>query len=447
VSSSLAGGSHPLGLLTDLYELRMAQTYLREGMTAPATFSLYIRPDRARPWLLAAGLPRVFDALERFRFGAAEVAYLRVGLGFSHGFLSWLRDYEPAGAVVAVPEGTVLLADEPLLEVTGPLPHVQVLETLLMNVVHHSTVIATKAARCVVAARGAALADFGARRAHGVESALEAARVSHLAGFDSTSNLAAGRAFGIPVVGTMAHSFIQAFDDELVAFRSFAQDHPGNVVLLVDTYDTLDGVDLAADVGRWLQQRGERLAGIRLDSGDLDALAREARDRLDAAGLTDASIFASGGLDEFAIRDLRASGAPIDAYGVGTALTTSRDHPASDIAFKLVSYDGVARAKYSEGKVLLPGPKQVYRSDDPRSDVLGTRDESLPGRPLLEPVWRDGHVLVDHDPLASRERVHAELDALPEAWRDPDGPREVPRPAISPGLQRLAAATRERDLR
>lgn len=443
---SSLGDHRPLGLFTDLYELRMAQTYLREGLDADATFSLYIRPDRARPWLLAAGLPRAIEALEAFRYGDEELAYLRDTFSFSEEFLDWLRDLEPSGTLHAVPEGTVLLADEPLLEFTGPLPFAQLLETLLMNVVHVSTVLATKAARCVVAAEGRTLADFGARRAHGLETANEAARAAYLAGFEGTSNVEAGRRYGIPVIGTMAHSFIQAFDTEVDAFRAFADDHPENVILLVDTYDTLDGVDNAIEVGRELRERGGSLAGIRLDSGDLDALARESRQRLDQAGFEDARIFASGGMDEWSMHELLEGGAPIDAFGVGTSLTTSRDRPAVDIAYKLVAYDGVPRAKYSEGKVLLPGPKQVFRTGDPTTDVMTVRDEELEGRALLELAWRDGDGMVPTDLESARHRAGEQLAQLPGAWRYPDGPDELPAPTISATLQDRAEATREREL-
>lgn len=435
-----------LGLMTDLYELRMAQTYLGAGMTGEASFSLYIRPSPERPWFVTAGLHRLYALLDRFRYGDAEIDYLAEGHGFSDDFLGWLSELQVTGRVVAVPDGTVVLGDEPLLEITAPLPVGQLLETAIMNVMHFSTVVATKAARCVVAAEGRLLADFGARRAHGIEAAVEAARAAYLAGFDATSNVEAGRRFGIPVAGTMAHSLIQAYDDEVQAFRAFARDHPGNATLLVDTYDTLEGVEAAIAVGRELQERGEELNGIRLDSGDLAGLAVESRRKLDAAGFEGARIFASGGIDEWRIAELVGSGAPIDAFGVGTGLTTSRDRPAEDIAYKLVEYDGRARAKYSEGKVLRPGRKQVFRSGGPDTDVMGTRDDELEGDVLLLPAWRDGQRLLDVDLADARDRAAAQLERLPAAWRHPDGPEEAPRPRISPALEELTREVRKHEL-
>lgn len=436
----------PLGLFTDMYELRMAQTYLRNDMTAPATFSLYIRPDRARPWLMAAGIDRALDVLDAFRYGSDEIDHLAETADLGDDFLGWLAELEITGVVHAVPDGTVVLGDEPLLEFTGPLPVGQLLETALMNVVHLSTVVATKAARCVIAAQGRELADFGARRAHGLEASLEAARAAFLAGVDATSNVEAGRRFGIPVVGTMAHAFVQAFEDEREAFRAFAADHPGHSVMLVDTYDTIEGVRRAIDVGHELRARGADLAGVRLDSGDLGSLARESRRLLDDAGFPDARIMASGAMDEWRIAELVGSGAPIDAFGVGTSVVTSRDHPASDIAYKLVEYDGQAKAKYSTGKSLLPGAKQVYRGSGPHEDVLGRRDDDVAGAPLLRPCWRDGQRTDERSSGAARELAADQLAALPEDWRRPDGPDEVPVPDVSPALRQLAVETRREQI-
>jgi nicotinate phosphoribosyltransferase len=435
------GSGQPLGLVTDLYELRMVETCLADDLTAPATFSLYIRPTRARPWFLAAGIGRALDVLERFTYGAEELAYLR-SIGLGSDLLDWLEDYAFTGEVRAVEEGTIVLADEPLLEVTASLPVAMLIETALLNVVQLSTVIATKAARCAIAAEGRALADFGLRRAHGLEAGVEAARAAYVGGVGATSNVEAGRRYGIRVVGTMAHSFIQAREDELAAFRSFARDHPADAILLVDTYDTVNGVRNAIRVGVEMARRGEQLDGIRLDSGDLGVLAVEARRMLDEAGHADARIFASGGLDEFVIHDLVTAGAPIDAFGVGTALTVSRDHPACDIVYKLVAYDGDPRAKYSTDKVLLPGAKQVVRGDGPASDVLALRDEDHPGEALLAPVWRGGERLLGGDLESARERAVGQLAGLPDAWRDPDGPPEPPTPRISPGLADLAERLR-----
>lgn len=426
-----------LGLATDLYELRMAQTCLRHGMTEPATFSLYVRASTQRPWLLAAGAAHVLQLLERFRYGPSELEYL-ASQGFGDDLLSWLEAVEPAGEVWAVPEGTVVLADEPLVEVTAPLPWAMLLETTMLSVVQFSTVIATKAARCSLAARGKALADFGFRRAHGLHAGIEAARAAYVGGVTTTSNVEAGRRYGIPVVGTMAHAFVQAFDEEVAAFRAFAFDHPDNAIMLVDTYDTVGGVRNAITVGRELREEGADLNGIRLDSGDLVTLAKESRALLDEAGFHDAQIFASGGVDEYRITELLDAGAPIDAFGVGTALTVSRDHPALDIVYKLVEYAGDPRAKYSAGKVLLPGAKQVFRHGSPAEDIIAVRGEDLPGDTLLEPIWRDGEPAAVDGLEAARERAAAQLEQLPDGWRRSKFGEEPPRPRLSPGLQELA---------
>lgn len=435
----------PLGLFTDLYELRMAETCLREGMTAPAVFSLYIRPSPERPWMLAAGTQRALEFLEEYTFGPAEIDYL-ASQGFSDEVLAWLDGLEPNGEVWAVEDGTVVLGNEPLLEVTAPLPLAMLLETGLLNVVQYPTLVATKAARCSLAAQGRAIVDFGLRRAHGLETGVEAARAAYIGGCDSTSDVEAGRRFGIPIAGTMAHSYIQAWEDELDAFRAFARDHPGSAVMLVDTYDTLDGVRNAIIVGHELRERGEHLDGVRLDSGDLHELACESRRLLDDAGLEQARIFASGGVDEYVIHDLVSRSSPIDAFGVGTALTVSRDHPAFDIVYKLVEYDGEPHAKYSEGKTSLPGAKQVFRNGSPESDVIGRREESGPGDPLLAAVWRDGKTLSTFDLEETRERARDQLQRLPEDWRRPHAPDEPLEPAISEALQRLADDVRSREL-
>ncbi|MBW3562060.1 MAG: nicotinate phosphoribosyltransferase [Actinobacteria bacterium] len=441
-------GPGPLGLFTDLYELRMAATCLLHGETAPATFSLYVRPDAARPWMLHAGTSAVLDLLDRFSFGQDELDYLASdAIGLEEGALEWLADLELTGELWAVPDGTLVLGDEPLMEFTGPLPQAMLLETAIMAVAGFPTLIATKAARCHVVAEGAQLADFGARRAHGLEAGLEAARSAYIGGVGATSNVEAGRRFGIPVVGTMAHSFIQAYDDEVAAFTDFAEDHPGNAIMLVDTYDTLDGVRHAITVGERLRERGQELTGVRLDSGDLAQLARESRKLLDEAGFDEAQIFASGGMDEFEIRRLLAQErAPIDAFGIGTSLTTSRDHPAFDIVYKLVEYDGIPRAKYSEGKTLLPGAKQVFRPGGADTDVLGRRDDDVGGRPLLQAAWRDGRRLIDTDLEGARSRAERELEGLPSDWRDPAWPHEAPGPRVSPALADLAEQVREREL-
>lgn len=434
-----------LGLHTDLYELRMAASCLRHDLTAPATFSLYIRPNRARPWYLAAGIGAALEVIERFTYGPAEIDYLS-GVGLPGELLEWLAGLEPTGEMWAVPEGTVVLAQEPLLEFTAPLPQAMLLETALINVVQLPTLIATKAARCTLAADGRLLADFGFRRAHGLEAGIEAARAASLGGVGATSNVEAGRRFGIRVTGTMAHSFVQAVGDEERAFRMFAADHPDNSILLVDTYDSPAGIRNAIIIADEMAGRGEQLSGVRLDSGDLGVLAGQARRMLDEAGHTDVKIFASGGVDEHVIARLVADDAPIDAFGIGTALTVSKDHPAFDIVYKLVSYDGQPRAKYSEGKVLLPGPKQVFRRDGPHTDVLACRDEQQEAEALLEPMWQDGKRMGDVDLETARQRAATELEQLPAGWRRPDGPADTPLPAVSDQLSRRTEQRRHEDL-
>jgi nicotinate phosphoribosyltransferase len=437
----------PLGLHTDLYELRMAQTCLRAGMTGPATFSLYIRPEQRRPWFLAGGLLRALEVIRDFTFGPEELAYLRAE-GFSSALLDWLESLQPSGEIWAVPEGTVMLADEPVLEVTAPLPQALLWETALINVVQQTTLIATKAARCVLAAQGRTVVDFGFRRAQGLETGIAAARAAYLGGIDATSNVEAARRYGIPASGTMAHALIQAFGDERAAFSAFAADHPDHAILLVDTYDTLEGVRRAIEVGHVLRERGSDLKGIRLDSGDLTELSRASRRLLDEAGFTAAVIIVSGRMDEYRITELVAAGAPIDGFGVGSSMMVSADKPTLDIVYKLVAYDGEPRAKYSEDKVLLPGPKQVYRDGSPASDVLATRDEAaLGGEPLLAPVWRDGDVLCELDLEGARARAAAQIAALPAGWQTPAGPRHAPRPQVSEALAAQAAAVREQELR
>lgn len=445
MSSGLHGSGRPLGLCTDLYELRMAQACLQQQITETATFSLYIRPDERRPWFLAGGIEHALEVIAGFSYQDEELDYLR-GLGFAEELLDWLAGLDPVGEVWSVAEGTVVLADEPLLEVTAPLPQAMLWETALMNVVQRTTVLASKAARCRLAADGRMLTDFGFRRAQGLETGVEAARAAYLGGFDSTSNVEAARRYGIPATGTMAHSFVQAFDDEVAAFEAFAHAHPEHSILLVDTYDTMQGVRRAIEVGRRMREQGADLKGVRLDSGDLGDYARRTREALDEAGFPDAKIIASGGIDEFQIAELASSGAPIDGFGVGTSLTVSKDRPALDIAYKLVAYDGRPRAKYSEGKVLLPGAKQVHRDGSPDTDVLTGRDEPSPGgQPLLAPVWRDGSRLCSFDLQDARARATEQLAALPEAWRSPEPYDEPPRPRVSNRLADLAREIRERE--
>ncbi len=409
-----AAGASPL--LVDLYELTMAQAYVAEGMAeTPATFSLFCRTlPRGWGYLLAAGLEDALTLLEGLEFADADLAYLeRTGL-FGDELLDRLRRFRFGGQVRALPEGTPVFPQEPLLEVTAPLIEAQLVETALLNRLHFQTLVASKASRCVESARGRRLVDFSLRRSPGAEAGLKVARASYLAGFDATSNVLAGREYGIEIAGTMAHSFVQCFDEEAEAFRAFARSYP-DAVLLVDTYDTLAGTRRAIEVARELAARGRRLAGVRLDSGDLAALSLSVRRLLDRAGFADATILASGGIDEHEIERLVAAGAAIDGFGVGTKMGVSAGAPSLDMAYKLVAFDGQPRLKLSEGKATLPGSKQVWRRAG--FDTLDLEGERHAGEPLLRPVMTNGRRLW-HEPLAaSRERALRMRAELPPQVR------------------------------
>ena len=356
----LSGSS--AALFTDMYQLTMAQAYVAEGMLQPATFSLFYRnlPDD-RNYILSCGVEDVVDFLCELRFGDDDLAYLDDTGEFSNAFLDFLADFRFTGEVHALPDGTPAFPQEPLLEVTAPAPEAQIVETWLMNQMHVQSVLATKAARIVHSANGRAVLDFGLRRIHGADNGLKAARAFHVAGVTATSNVLAGRVYGVPISGTMAHSYIQAHDSEMDAFRKFAAEFP-ETVLLVDTYDTVQGVKNVVRLARELGD-GFRVKGIRLDSGELVELSGKARRILDSAGLDNLDIFASGGLNEFEIRDMLDQGAPIDGFGVGTAMGVSSDAPDLDIAYKLVEYAGRGRMKLSTGKPTLPGaPLQARRA-------------------------------------------------------------------------------------
>jgi len=434
-----------LALLTDLYELNMAASYLRRGMTAPATFSLFVR-NLPEGWgfLVACGLDRCLEFLETFRFSDEDLDYLRAEPGYPEETLEAFAALRFTGEVRAVPEGRVLFPDEPVLEVTAPLPEAQLVETYLLNQVTYQTAVASKAARCRLAAPGAAMVDFSFRRVHGVEASLAVARATAMVGFSATSNVEAARTLGLRATGTMAHSYVEAFPNELEAFRAFAEDFPDRVILLVDTYDTARGVEHAIEVARELEARGGALAGIRLDSGDLAQLAKEARRALDAAGLEGVQILASGGLDEHEIARLASAGAPIDAYGVGTKIGVAEDAPALDSVYKLVGYGGEPVAKLSTAKATLPGPKQVWRVRDEARDVIGLATEVGPGNgePMLVDVMRRGQRM-QRDSLAdATARFDAEIHGLPGSLRT-----LAPRPyrvGLTPALSRLSAEVRDR---
>jgi nicotinate phosphoribosyltransferase len=417
---SHADGLDASALLTDLYELTMLQAYFDRGMRAQAVFELFFRrlPPQ-RNFLMAAGLVQALRYLETLRFTGTDIETLRRTGLFHDEFLAWLAKLRFTGDVDAMPEGTVLFADEPLVRVTASLPEAQFVESRLVNILHFQTLIASKAARCVLAAPGKTLVDFGMRRAHGAEAAIFAARASYLAGFAGTATVIAKQLFDIPVFGTMAHSFVQAHDSELGAFEHFARAHRGPLVLLIDTYDTEAAAARIVELARRLADKP--IAAVRLDSGDLDLLARRVRARFDAAGLSDIEIFASGNLDEHRIADLVRRDAPIDAFGIGTSLDVSADAPALDCVYKLEEYAGRPRRKRSTGKATWPGRKQVYRrrleSGEFAGDVLTLDADSQSGEPLLRPVMRAGKVVAPQSLAASRDRARAELTALPEPLR------------------------------
>jgi nicotinate phosphoribosyltransferase len=436
---AVGAGREELGLFTDLYELTMLQAYLEEDLTEEAVFSLFVRrlPKR-RNFLLACGLGTVLDYLEALHFSDGDIAYLASLEKFSDRFLEWLRQFRFTGEVHAVAEGTPVFANEPILEVTAPLPQAQLVETFVMNQIHLQTVLASKAQRVVSAAQGRPVVDFGPRRMHGIDAALKAARAFHIAGVAATSNVLAGKQYGVPVAGTMAHSYIQAHGDEAAAFRAFASLYP-DTVLLVDTYDTLAGVRKVIDLAGVLGDDFD-IRAVRLDSGDLAQLAKQSRRLLDDAGLHTVEIFASGGLDEDEIARLLQSGAPIDGFGVGTRMGVSKDAPALDIAYKLCEYAGQGRLKLSTGKPVLPGRKQVFRVCEGAHavrDVIARVGQELPGRPLLMPVMRGGKRLaaaaVDLD--GARDHARKEIARLPDRISaitpaDPPYPVEVS-PALS----------------
>ncbi|MDP2344385.1 MAG: nicotinate phosphoribosyltransferase [Deltaproteobacteria bacterium] len=410
-----------VALLTDLYELTMAQAYWAEHMNEQAVFSLFFRRLPARRcFALACGLDDVLAALEGLRFSRRSLdALARLAL-FHDDFLRHLEDVHFTGSVRALSEGSVVFADEPLLEISAPLLEAQLVESFVINQVHMQTVLASKAARVVLAAAGRRVVDFGMRRIHGSDAALKGARAFFVAGVHATSNVLAATAYGIPAAGTMAHSYVQAHASERAAFEAFLSLYPA-ATLLVDTYDTQRGVAIVVELAADPRFRS-RIRALRLDSGDLLALSLDARRTLDAAGLTDIEIFASGGLDEDRVAALVAAGAPIDGFGVGTAMGVSDDAPLLDMAYKLVEYAGVGCLKTSPGKQTLPGPKQVFRTERDgvfERDVIATPDESMPGRPLLQTVMAQGvRTAAGRGSLVeARERARVEIARLPARLR------------------------------
>lgn len=412
-------------LLTDLYQLTMVQAYLEQGMNEVAVYEFFVRRlPESRNFLVAAGLESVLDFLESVRFSAEELAWLESTRRFNRRLLDYLAGFRFSGDTHAMPEGTVFFADEPILRVTAPIPMAQLVETRLINLLHYQTLAASKAARITLAAPDKLLVEFGLRRAHGAEAGLLAARASYLAGFHGTSDVLAGMRYGIPSYGTMAHSFIQAHDDEETAFLHFARTFP-DTVLLIDTYDTEKAAQKITRLARQLKEEGIAIKSVRIDSGDLGAHAVRVRRILDEGGCADIGIFASGNLDEHLIRDLVKQGAPIGGYGVGTRLVTSSDAPYLDCAYKLQEYAGLPRRKRSEGKATWPGRKQVYRvcrhGGQMEHDVLTLEEDNQDGEPLIATVMKDGLRLQPSPPLSQvRERTLAQLAHLPLALQKLD---------------------------
>ena len=407
-------------LLTDLYQLTMLEGYFDRGMEATAVFEFFVRKlPPHRGFLMAAGLEQALDYLENLRFTPPELEWLVKSGRFKRSFLEYLERLRFRGDVHAMPEGTVFFPDEPILRVTAPLPQAQLVETRLINLLHFQTVIASKAARAVLAAPGKGLIDFGLRRAHGAEAGLLAARAAYLAGFTGSATVLAGALYGVPVYGTMAHSFVQAHDDEMEAFEHFAHSQPENVVLLIDTYDTEAAAEKVVALAPRLRKEGIAIKGVRIDNGDLGEHARMVRRILDAGGLQEVRILASSNLDEEAVQAFVASGAPIDDFAIGTRLDTSADAPYLDSAYKLQEYAGRARRKRSTGKATWPGRKQVYRRLGPDghmiADILTVEDDPQEGEALLHPCMRVGQRLTASPPLCEvRQYAASQVGRLPE---------------------------------
>ena len=407
-----------IALFTDLYELTMAQSYLEHHKTGNAVFSLFARrlpPERN--FLISCGLATLVDYLKAFQFFPVDIEYLRSLNKFSPGFLDYLANYRFRGKLYAIPEGRVVFQNEPIIQVEGSLPEVQILETIVINCIHFQTLIAAKAARTVLASQGKMLVDFGLRRSHMPTAGIFAARAAYIAGFNGTSDVEAGRRFAMPVYGTMAHSFVMVFDSEAAAFRAFAQTFPQNAMLLIDTYDTLE---CARTVAR-LAKKGLPVKGVRLDSGDIPSQALAVRKILDQAGLQQVQIFVSSGVDEYSIDDWLAAGLPIDAFGVGTHFITSADAPYLDMAYKLTEYEGQPKIKTSPGKVTFPYKRQVlrfYQDGGMEHDETVRIGEEKSGEPLVQLIMDRGELTA---PLPKTEQIRQtcrhDLEQLPPALR------------------------------
>lgn len=405
-------------LITDLYELTMAQSFLEQGKTGHAAFSLFVRSlPKDRNFLVACGLETLIRQLEEFRFSGDDLAYLAGLTIFSDDFLDWLKAYRFTGDLSAIMEGTIVFQNEPLIQVEGALPDVQILETLVLNSIQYQTVAASKAARIIAVSRDRTVVDFGFRRSPMAEAGISAARAGYIAGFSGTSNLEAGKRFGIPVVGTMGHSYIMAFSREEDAFRAFSLTFPDRAFFLIDTYDTLACMETVTSLAR----QGVPVFGLRIDSGDIGTLVPFVRKTLDDAGLTGVKIFVSSGVDEYSIAAWLEAGVPIDSFGVGTHFVTSSDAPFLDMVYKLVEYEGRPVCKTSPGKVTFSGRRQVVRHYAHRQmsydELVQIQQPAiLPG--LIHEVMRNGRCL---NPLPSlemiKDHVASEFSVLPKKFR------------------------------
>jgi nicotinate phosphoribosyltransferase len=442
-----------MGMFTDLYELTMCASYFDNKKFEPATFDLFIRRlHENRSYFLFAGLEQALLFLKNVKFTEPHLAYLKKQ-GFRADFLNYLRDFRFTGDVCALPEGTVAFPCEPVIRVTAPIIEAQLVETFLLNTVNLQTMIATKASRVVHAAEGKAIIEFGLRREHGVDAGMKVARCSYIAGCQGTSNVLAGLAYGIPVFGTMAHSFVMSYTREIDAFRAFAKTFPDKSTLLIDTYDDIAGAEKAATVAKELEAKGCRLGGVRLDSGDLAEVSKKVRKLLDEKGLRYVSIFASGDLDEYRIAELLRDGAKIDAFGVGTRMGTSADKPYVDVIYKLCETlnakgEFTPIMKLSQGKATLPGRKQVFRFKDKNGnyekDVIALAEEKVKGEPLLVKVMENGEIINPLPPLDEiRATATENLSKLPEKYKKltkaPAYPVE-----LSQGLKSLIRKTKRK---
>ncbi len=407
-----------MSILVDLYELTMAQVYFNEKHNKTAVFDFFVRPTKKRPYFIFAGLEQLVYYLQNIKFTQEDLDFLKSTNLFNDEFLHYLSNFKFTGNLYSFEEGEFFFANEPVVVIEAPIIEAQIIETFLINTLQIQILVATKALRCYSVAEEKLLVDFGLRRAHGTDAGLKSARASYIGGFYGTSNVLAGKLFNIPIVGTMAHSFILSFEEEEKAFEAFAKNYPENTILLIDTFNTIEGAKKAIETAKKL---GIKLKGVRIDSGDLVKLSKEVRKILDENGFKDSIIIASGGIDEYKIKDLEESNAPINGYGVGTKLVVSADVPYLDCAYKLVQYDDRPVMKLSSKKTYLPSKKQVFRNFENgyfQEDTIGLSNEDL-GKPMLKEIIKDGNLLYKLPDIKEiREKSINSLKVLPESIKD-----------------------------